>query len=143
MGDVAVRFSVCAVAARLLLLAVPALAVVPAYADPVQADPASQLDALSRATEKEATGLALTHVQIGEGDLLDALSTLERLILNHPENNEARLLHASVLCRIDDLPGSMVEFEDLRGHDLPKDLWSEAVQPCNALRNSTAPEHRP
>lgn len=133
MGLVAVRSILGAGAAGLLLMAAPVQA----------ADPAAPLDALSQATDKAASGLALAREQIGAGQLLDALSTLERLILNDQENDEARLLHASVLCRIDDLPGSMVEFDDLRGHELDQDQWTEAVKPCNAMRATPAPEQKP
>jgi hypothetical protein len=133
MGLVAVRSILCTSAAALLLIAAPAHA----------ADPVGQLDALSQATDKDASGLALAREQLGAGQLLDAMSTLERLILNNPDNDEARLLHASALCRIDDLPGSMVEFDDLRGHDLSQDQWSDAVRPCNAMRATPAPENKP
>ncbi len=133
MGLMAVRTIVGAGAAGLLLIAVPVHA----------ADPAAPLDALSQATDKAASGLALARDQIDAGQLLDALSTLERLVLNNPDNDEARLLHASVPCRIDDLPGSMVEFDDLRGHELSQDQWTEAVKPCNAMRVTPAPENKP
>ena len=88
------------------------LAAVPAGAETV-----AGLDALSRATAQPAPGLALARRQAASGDLTDALATLERVVLNHPENHEAWLLHASLLCRLDDRRGALIEFEALRGRE--------------------------
>lgn len=116
----------------LLGAAVPALLVgaVPAWAEtPVQ------LEALSRATDSSASGLALARRQIANGELLDALATLERLIVNDPGNYQARLLHAGLLCRVDDPQGSLIEFDALRGHDFPPAQWAEAMAPCDAAKD--------
>ena len=101
-------------------------------AAPARADSAAELDALSRATAEVAPGIALARSQIKEGDLTGALASLERVILNHPQNNAARLLHASLFCRLDDRSGALIEFDDLRGRDLSDRQWDEATAPCEA-----------
>ena len=75
--------------ARIILTASLSLAAVSA-----QAETPDQLDALARATAQPTSGVALARKQIAAGDLLEALATLERVIINHPQSNEARLLHA-------------------------------------------------
>lgn len=94
------------------------------------AQTAAALDTLSRATDRPATGLALVRRQIAAGDLTQALATAERVILTQPDDDEARLLHASLLCRIGDRSGSVVEFDRLRGRDFAPELWREATAPC-------------
>ena len=116
-------------AAWFLALAGSALAV-----SPVRAETPAELDALARATVQPGTGIALAREQIGSGDLLDALATLERVILNHPGNEEARLLHAGVMCRIDDRRGALVELDILRNRDFSESLWNEATAPCSRQR---------
>lgn len=98
---------------------------------PAQAATAAELDVLARATAQPASGVALARKQIAAGDLLEALATLERVIINHPESNEARLLHAGVMCRIDDRRGAMVELDGLRGRVIPDALWNEANTACS------------
>ena len=105
-------------------------------AAPARADSAAELDALSRATAEVAPGIALARSQIKEGDLTGALASLERVILNHPQSNEARLLHASLLCRLDDRSGALIEFDDLRERGLPDQQWDEATAPCAANRSN-------
>ncbi|MEZ5735948.1 MAG: hypothetical protein R3E09_09110 [Novosphingobium sp.] len=113
-------------AACLLALAGLAPGALPAWAE----TPA-ELDALSRATDQPGSGVALARKQIASGDLLDALATLERVILNHPDSEEARLLHAGVTCSIDDRRGALVELDVLRGRDFSDPLWQEATADCS------------
>lgn len=101
---------------------------------PALAETPAQLEALSRATDTAASGLALARRQIANGELLDALATLERLIVKDPANYQARLLHAGVLCRVDDPEGSLIEFDALRGHNFTAAQWAEASAPCDAAR---------
>ena len=100
----------------------------------VSAQTVADLEDLSRAAEQPASGLSLAHKQAAEGRLLDALSTLERVIINHPASDDAWLYHASLLCQLDDRQGAMVEFESLHGHNISAGAWSEATAPCNAGR---------
>ena len=70
------------------------------------AETAAQLDAASQATDKAPAGIALARRQIASDELLDAMATLERVMMNNPANLEARALHAGLLCRIDDRRGA-------------------------------------
>jgi Flp pilus assembly protein TadD len=97
---------------------------------PLSAETPAQLDALSRASDQPGTGIALARKQIAHGELLDAMATLERVLMNDPDNDEARALHAGLLCRIDDKRGAMVEFDTMRGRDVPQNVSDEAREPC-------------
>lgn len=109
-----------AAGAALALMAAPALAETPA-----------ELDALARASMSPTAGIALARTQIAAGTLLDALGTLERVMMNAPKSNEARLLHAGVLCRLDDRRGAMIELDQLRDRQMPAALWTEANAACS------------
>lgn len=111
----------CAVIACLL---VPTL--------PARADPVAELEALSRETGSAQSGLALARRQAAGGDLLGAVATLERVLIGHPEAEEALLLHASLLCRLDDREGALIELDELRGRPFPDKLWTDATAPCSA-----------
>jgi Tfp pilus assembly protein PilF len=106
-------------------------ALVASAAAPARAETPEQLDGLSRATDVPSVGIALARRQINQGDLLGAMATLERVMLNAPDNETARLFHAGLLCRLDDREGSLVEFDDLRGRDYPDALWEEAAAACD------------
>jgi Tfp pilus assembly protein PilF len=97
---------------------------------PALADTPAQLDQQLRATAKVPSGLGLVRQQLRDGDLTGALASVERVIILDPLNAEARLLHASLLCRLDDRPGSQTEFDPMRGHDLPDPLWQEETAHC-------------
>jgi Tfp pilus assembly protein PilF len=113
------RIRLSSFAAALGCVAVPAAAATP-----------QQLDLQLRATAKVPSGLGLARRQLGQGDLTGALATVERVIILDPLDAEARLLHASLLCRLDDRAGSQTEFDPMRGHDLPEAMWREETAPC-------------
>lgn len=102
-----------------------------AIAPPLRAETPAELDALARATATPATGIALARRQVSAGNMLDALATLERVIINTPQNNEARLLHAAVMCRLDDRQGAMVELDQIRGRQVSDAAWAEANEACS------------
>jgi Flp pilus assembly protein TadD len=87
-----------------------------------------------RAQARPPADITLARRQIAAGQLTQALATLEQAILARPADGAPRLLHASVLCRLDDPSGARVEFDQLRGWDFPPDLWREATDPCEAAR---------
>jgi hypothetical protein len=89
-----------------------------------------ELDRLALASAKPKTGLALAGSQAASGALLDALATLERVLMVDPKNKPARLLHASILCRIDDRDGAGAEFAKLKSGDFKKAEWAAARAPC-------------
>jgi Flp pilus assembly protein TadD len=101
-----------------------------AAAAPAPAETTRELDALSQATDEPLTGIALARRQIGEDELLEAMATLERVLMKDPDNLEARALHAGLLCRIDDRRGAILEFDALRGLDVPQPVSAEARRPC-------------
>ena len=90
------------------------------------------LDRLVQGSAKPADGLALARSQAAAGDLLDALATLERVLAADPKDKQVKLLHASLLCRIDDRDGAAAEFARLRAKDYKKAEWSAALVPCTA-----------
>lgn len=95
------------------------------------------LDRLIVASQKPADGLTLARSQADSGALLEAIATLERVLAVDPKHKSARLFHASMLCRIDDLDGARVEFSRLKPGDYKKPDWAAAVAPCNALAGAS------
>jgi hypothetical protein len=107
-------------------------------ASPALADTPAQLDQQLRATSRVPSGLGLVRQQLRDGDLTGALASVERVIILDPLNAESRLLHASLLCRLDDRPGSQTEFDPMRGHDLPEKLWRAETAPCEEPQPGTS-----
>ena len=103
-------------------------------ATPALGQTLADLEPLVAATTRPATGTALARRQIAGGNLLEALATLERIILNHPESDEARMLHAGVMCRLDDRTGAMVELDALRNRQISEALRTEANDACASGR---------
>jgi len=99
---------------------------------PTGAAPPGSFNAIASAGDNESIGMALARRQIARGETVDALATLERVIILHPQSMAARLLHAGVLCLADDRQGSLIEFERLRGYSFSKAQWAEATAPCRA-----------
>ena len=97
---------------------------------PLAAATPGELDVLVGATARPATGIALARRQIRAGNMLDALATLERVMINYPRINEARMLHAAVLCRLDDRRGATVELDTLRGRTSSQALWAAVAAAC-------------
>lgn len=88
------------------------------------------LDQMVPSSAKSADALALARAQAGSGALLDALATLERVLMADPKNKPAKLLHASILCRVDDPDGAAAEFAVLKAKDYKKAEWAAAREPC-------------
>ena len=102
-----------------------------------RADTIAEVDSLARTTTSPSAGMALARRQIDAGDLLEALATLERILISQQDKQQALLLHASLLCRLDDRPGAMIEFDQLRRRGIPDALWNEAFAPCNTSPSRT------
>jgi hypothetical protein len=67
-----------------------AIALAALSSTPLTADTAAQLESASRATDSTATGISLARSQIASDELLEAMATIERVMMNDPENLEAR-----------------------------------------------------
>jgi hypothetical protein len=101
---------------------------------PAQAqDVPAELEALIAPAQEEAGGIALARQQIAESDLLGAAATLERVMIADPEAIEARLLHAGLLCRLDDRAGARVALGLLRGQAVADAAWQEFTGACGAM----------
>lgn len=114
-----------------LFAAAMACSVVPVVMARAQAEDPAALELLSHATESVDKGLALARDQSERGELLGAMATLERVMINHPDADQAQLLHASLLCRLDDRIGGSVEFAALRRSDFKDRAWKDAMAPCS------------
>lgn len=117
-------------ARKFLSAAAACCAVVFVAAAPGRAEEPGALDSLSRATDRVDAGIALARDQINRGELPGAMATLERLMINHPDAVQAQLLHASVLCHLDDRIGASVEFAALRRAAFKDRDWKDATAPC-------------
>jgi Flp pilus assembly protein TadD len=84
-----------------------------------------------QASSKPADGLALAQTQVQAGAWLEALATLDRVLAAEPKHKQARLLHASILCRLDDPTGAAFEFGRLKSGSYNKAEWAAAIAPCN------------
>lgn len=121
----------------LIVACASGLATSPARA---QDDPAADLDLLAQASTETAPGLALAREQSAVGDLIGAVATLERVLLAHPDADEARLMHASLLCRLDDPAGARAELEQLAGRPVSDQGWAEVTAACGAVERPVSRE---
>jgi thioredoxin-like negative regulator of GroEL len=97
-----------------------------------QTDPIAQLDALVDATSKPGSGMTLARSQIADGELTGAVATLERVLMNDPTADDALLLHASLLCRLDDSAGARAEIAEIKSR-VPDRGWSEVTASCGPM----------
>lgn len=102
-------------------------------AAPSPAETITELEALSRGSATPGAGIALARRQMGRGELTDALATLERVLINHPQARDAQLLRAGVLCQLDDRGGSTAEFGQLRGRGVSERVLDASIRECDAL----------
>ncbi len=109
-----------------------------------QTDAASELDPLAEASQSIGSGMALARLQLEAGELIAALATVERVLIVHPEADEARLAHAGLLCRVDDPAGARSELDQFAGRPIPDRSWAEIVAACGAMaRPGPAPADPP
>lgn len=113
-----------------LIAAGAACVVSPAFA---QSDPVADLDALVDGVSSPASGVALARSEISAGELTIAVATLERVLMAFPRADAALLLHASLLCRLDDRPGGRAEVAALRNASFPESAWGEVTAACGAM----------
>jgi hypothetical protein len=101
----------------------------PARSEPVSPDP----DSLVSAALDIDTGLALARRQNAETDLLGAVATVERVLIGHPDAIAARLLYATLLCRLDDAKGATAELAFLGSEKVPDEGWAELTAACGTM----------
>jgi hypothetical protein len=118
-----------------LLFGFAALAAAPAAAQTAPTD----VETLIGAALSPDTGLPLARAQIADRDLLGAAGTLERVLLAHPEAVPARLLYASLLCRLDDREGAEVEVGLLAGQPVADGDWTDVAGACGDLPRPAPP----
>lgn len=94
-----------------------------------RADSLDELDKLAGAQATDAA-MALARDQIGRGELLEAIATLERALFVHPEAKHALLWHAALLCRVDDRDGAAAELGRLKKDDFGGHEWRDVLAPC-------------
>jgi thioredoxin-like negative regulator of GroEL len=101
-----------------------------ASAAPLAAQSVEALDRIVDASAKPAEGLAMAQSQVSSGALLEAIATLDRVLASDPKHKAAKLLRASLLCRVDDRSGAAVAFTRLKEKDYKKADWETALEPC-------------
>lgn len=107
------------------------------FSAPAEAQSIEVIDQLVQTSAKPKDGLIQARSQVSAGSWLEALATLERVLASAPNVKQARLLHASILCRIDDPDGAKVEFAQLRSGDYKKAEWAAATAPCDARNGAS------
>lgn len=102
----------------------------PAWA---QAGPEAEIDRLIDASGSVDSALALARRQVSEDDLIGAAATLERLLVDHPEADDALLLHASLLCRLDDGAGARTELAAMKAGRGSEEAWADVRAACGPM----------
>ena len=120
-----------------LLLGLGVAAALPCAAR-AQDDPES----LITASQQIESGMTLARRQVADTDLTGALGTLERLLFAHPEAIGARLVYASLLCRLDDRQGAEVELGLLAGMPIADPDWAEVTSACGPLPRPAPPKRK-
>jgi hypothetical protein len=119
---------------RMLLSLAAAAATFAAPAAWAQADPLAELDAQIDASTNPGAGIALARKQTDAGELTGAAGTLERVLMNDPRADAALLLHASLLCRLDDIPGAQAEIAEMGGVAISNQGWTEVIAACGPMQ---------
>lgn len=110
-------------------IAALAMTIVPAIG---QAQSFDEIDALSDAALDEQAGIQSATNQATNGDYLEAIATLERVLAIFPKSLGARTLHAVYLCDIDDKQGGLVELRQLKKKDVGEEALRAAYLRCGA-----------
>lgn len=126
-----------AVRNRVLIIPLAACMACIAPAALAQTAPLAELDALVVQSEDAETGIALARSQIEAGELTGAVATLERVLMDDPYADAALLLHASLLCRLDDAAGARAELAEMRAVSISNQAWSEVTAACGSVPRPT------
>lgn len=84
----------------------------------------SYQDVLKKPDDLELN-LAWARTQIRSGDILGASATLERLLLNSPNQAEIRVLYAIVLYRLDNITAAEQQLDIVMRYKMPTSLRNE------------------
>jgi len=118
---------------RVFLLAAGVAALGFAMPAQAQSDPLADIDRLVEQSQTVGSGLALARRQIADDDLIGAVATIERLLVDHPESDDALLLHVALLCRLDDSAGARVELSELGNVGGSDVVWLEVRSACGPV----------
>lgn len=116
-----------AVAASAMVLAAPAMA---------QSE--AEIDALIDGSATPDAGLSLARTQAGQGDLMSAAATLERVLLGYPKAAAVRLYYAGILCRLGDSQTARVELARVDGRAVTDAGWEETRAACGDVERPAA-----
>lgn len=118
---------------RVLLLSIGFAALGIAAPAQAQSDPAAEIDRIVDQSRAVGPGLKLAREQIAQDDLIGAVATLERLLVDHPESDDALLLHVALLCKLDDAAGARTELGELRDIGGSDVVWLEVRAACGPV----------
>ena len=99
-------------------------------ASPVMADTPEQLDVLSDVSTQEEGGILFARNQASRGEWLEAIGTLERVLAIAPKSQEALLLQAFYLCKVDDRLGGTVILSRLKPKNFADGVLDEVKAVC-------------
>ncbi len=117
-----------------------ALALAVALAAPrAHAQTVAELDALVGDSADTESGIALAQRQIAAGELTIATATLERVLMADPRSDAALLLHASLLCRLDDAGGARTELSAPYIPPRSNPGWADVNAACGAMPTRSRP----
>lgn len=118
---------------RVLLLSIGFASLGIAAPAQAQSDPAAEIDRIVDQSRAVGPGLKLAREQIAQDDLIGAVATLERLLVDHPESDDALLLHVALLCKLDDAAGARTELGELRDIGGSDVVWLEVRAACGPV----------
>jgi hypothetical protein len=94
---------------------------------------AQDAEPLIASSQNVDSGMALARRQMADNDLLGAVATLERVLIQNPDSVGPRLLYVSLLCRLDDHQGASVELNMMPKRSVPDANWAEVTAACGAM----------
>lgn len=106
---------------------------------PAFAQSEQEIEALIAESRTPADAIATARQQTAAGDLTGAAATLDRVLLEDPNANDARLLYAATLCRLGDPQGARIEIRKLDRQDVGNAMFDEANAACGGSLQRPAP----
>jgi len=100
---------------------------------------AQDFEAVLAAPDDVELNLTYAREQARLGHLSEAASTLERILINHPDRHSVRLFYAVTLYRLGDLQTARAQFVQLEGAPLSPEQRSEALTYSRRVNEGLAP----